>query len=219
MKELIKEFKAKCNEWQESYDKDNVHFVYNTDLDILVKEDIKYILVADNPGNIEALNERYLIGPAGLAARVYFERAMVSNFKKEVIVLNKTPIHTSITNKLENLKEQSIESQEYMVNLIVELALLLNVPIIISGYSNGLIKRKDKLVFNNKSLRPFFMKFADEVREKNITNYYIISHFSRNMFYHASANDIALYEENPSSLLLNQGVKNREMFEITCFKS
>ncbi len=216
MEGLIKDFKTKCIEWQRPYDIDEVHFVYNKDLDNLVKEDIKYILVADNPGNIEAQHERYLIGPAGLAARVYFERAMVSDFKKEVIVLNKTPIYTSITDKLENLKEQSQESQEYMVNLIVELSLLLNAPIIISGYSNGLIKRKDKLAFNNKSLRPFFMKFADKVREKKITDYYIISHFSRNMFYHASANDIVSYEENPSSLLLNQGVKNREMFEKAC---
>ena len=213
MEELIKNFKEKCIEWQRPYDKKKLHFVYNKDLDNLVKEDIKYILVADNPGNIEAQYERYLIGPAGLAARVYFDRAMVSDFKKEVIVLNKTPIHTSITNKLEIIKEQSQESQEYMVNLIVELSLLLDVPIIISGYSNGLIKRKDKLAFQNKSLRPFFMKFADKVREKKITNYYIISHFSRNMFYNACADDIELYEENPSSLLLNQGIKNREMFE------
>lgn len=214
MDRIIEDFKEKCIEWQKPFDKKEIHFVYNNDLDILELKDIKYILVADNPGNMEAVKGRYLIGPAGMSARVYFDRAMVSDFKKEVLVLNKTPIHTSITNKLKEFKEVSIESQKYMVEMIVSLHTILNVPIIISGYSNGLTKRNGQLRLNSNSLRLFFELFAKAVKEGRINDYYIISHFSRDMFYKSNHISILDYEENPKNLLINQGENNRRLFEL-----
>jgi hypothetical protein len=218
MRSVISDFKSKCKEWQLPYDKRDVFFVYNNDLDSLEAGNIKYILVADNPGRIEAEKERYLVGPAGMSARVYFKCAFVNDFKSEVLVLNKTPIYTSVTDKLNSLKDISYESQQYMVEMLIELQVKLNVPIIISGYSNGLDKRRDKLVINNKALKPFFENFASAVKEGRIKEYYIISHFSRDMFYHSSHICIDDFELDPKHLLTKQGEENRRMFELNIKK-
>lgn len=212
MKKRIADYKQKCALWNEEYP--NLSIVYNNDLDILEQNDIKYILVADNPGKEEEKLSRYLVGPAGIAARVYFERALVNDFKKEVLVLNKTPIYTNVTDQLEEVGNDHSKFQEYMVETIVDLHDKLGVPIIVSGYSNGIIKAKDKFRLNSKTLRTFFKEFAKEVKANKIKEYYIISHFSRNMFYNSSS--IIDYEKDPKDILLIQGRKNREMFEKGC---
>ena len=74
--------------------------VYNHSLDELqVSDQIKLIIVSDNPGKNEQLhkNQRYLVGQAGKVAEGFFRRNPELNidFRREAIILNKTPIHTA----------------------------------------------------------------------------------------------------------------------------
>lgn len=123
-----KEFKAKVQEWNELIpnlcelqkivaEKTNTPnypietpIVYNTSLDDFTMEDeIRLIVIADNPGKDEQLrkNNKYLVGQAGKIAQGYFERnkELEINFRKNVIILNKTPIHSAKTAHLKMISE------------------------------------------------------------------------------------------------------------------
>ena len=68
--------------------------VYNTDLDKITKNDeIKLIVIGDNPGKDEQLNKncRYLCGQAGKIADGFFRRneQLGIDFRKNVSILNK----------------------------------------------------------------------------------------------------------------------------------
>ena len=76
--------------------------VYNRAFDdVRESDEIRYIIVADNPGKQEQLqlNQRYLVGLSGKLAVRFFERTpcLHTDFRKNVLVLNKTPIHTAKT--------------------------------------------------------------------------------------------------------------------------
>ena len=82
--------------------------VYNHALDdIAPGDEIGLILVADNPGRREqaAENRRYLVGPSGKIAEKFFREnpALGIDFRKNAIILNKTPIHTPRTAELREL--------------------------------------------------------------------------------------------------------------------
>jgi hypothetical protein len=82
--------------------------VYNEALDELGPgDDIQLILVADNPGRREqaAENRRYLVGPSGKIAERFFreEPSLGIDFRKNVLILNKTPVHTPRTAELREL--------------------------------------------------------------------------------------------------------------------
>ncbi len=117
------EFKNKIEEWSQNYpqlmelqkaaaqaDKNPPYdfetpVVYNRDLDkITMNDDIRLIVIGDNPGKDEQLskNNRYLVGQAGKIADGFFKRNPELNidFRKNVIILNKTPVHSAKTNQL-----------------------------------------------------------------------------------------------------------------------
>ena len=107
--------------------------VYNLALDdISAASEIKMILVGDNPGRREqaAENRRYLVGPSGKIAENFFRNnpELGIDFRKNVLILNKTPIHTPRTAELKELcaignkqlKEAVISSQEAMAGLLEE---------------------------------------------------------------------------------------------------
>ena len=114
--------------------------VYNKALDdVSESDDIKLIVIGDNPGKDEQLkkNNRYLVGQAGKIAEGYFRRNPELNidFRKNVIILNKTPIHSGKTaqlktiasiggEKIRNLiQESQIRKAERTAQLHVELCL------------------------------------------------------------------------------------------------
>ncbi|MDR1277272.1 MAG: hypothetical protein LBK02_00815 [Treponema sp.] len=141
--------------------------VYNSALDdVAPGDEIRLILVADNPGRREqaAENRRYLIGPSGKIAEKFFREhpELNINFRKNVIILNKTPIHTPRTADLRELRrlgdgpeprqggaknsgrtvkipafsERLAESQEFMARLLLEFhRTFAPVPVWITGYS------------------------------------------------------------------------------------
>jgi hypothetical protein len=122
--------------------------LYNYALDDLRRDDeIKLILVADNPGRREqaAENRRYLVGPSGKIAEKFFREnpELGIDFRKNAIILNKTPVHTPRTGDLKELcrrggpalAEVLAESQRTMAALLLEFQRALAVPVWITGYS------------------------------------------------------------------------------------
>jgi len=126
--------------------------VYNSALDSVTSGDeIKLILVADNPGKREqaAENRRYLVGPSGKIAHKFFRDnpSLGIDFLKNVIILNKTPIHSPRTVELRELcriEEETgrcsiasalEESQKNMASLLLDFHEALQTPVWITGYS------------------------------------------------------------------------------------
>jgi hypothetical protein len=166
--------------------------VYNNALDDVGRDsEIKLILVADNPGRREqaAENRRYLVGPSGKIAEKFFRDnpSLGINFRKNVIILNKTPIHTPRTVDLRQLcrlggcvlEEILAESQRFMARLLLEFHESLACggkipPVWITGYSemgkNGV-----------------FAPYTDELKAvygKNVLKkaVFLYRHFSMNQF-------------------------------------
>jgi len=102
--------------------------VYNTALDeITEKTEIHLIVIGDNPGKNEQLkkNQKYLVGQAGKIAAGFFEknRELKTDFRKNVIILNKTPFHSAKTNHLKQiLKNASPELQNAIKESFVWMA-------------------------------------------------------------------------------------------------
>jgi hypothetical protein len=123
--------------------------VYNQALDELgPRDDIKLILVADNPGRREqaAENRRYLVGPSGRLAERFFREtpSLGIAFRTNVLILNKTPIHTPRTAELRELcalggpalTDAIVQSQLSMAAILEQFCRALSsVPVWIIGYS------------------------------------------------------------------------------------
>ena len=111
--------------------------VFNKNL--LKLKNLKYILVADNPGMTEQAQECYLVGKAGKMARNFFANSGLANdFDEEVAVLNKTFIHTKSTIDLKKFKEFKnlfLDSQVFMANLAVDMLEASNCELWITGCS------------------------------------------------------------------------------------
>ena len=117
--------------------------VYNTALDEIGPDsEIKLILVGDNPGRREQMaeNRRYLIGPSGKIAEKFFRDnpSLGIDFRKNVIILNKTPVHTPRTADLRqlcrNFQEKLTESQQFMARLLFEFHEAFACDVWITGY-------------------------------------------------------------------------------------
>ena len=161
--------------------------VYNGALgDIYEDSEIRLILVADNPGRREqaAENRRYLVGPSGKIAEKFFldNPALNIDFRKNVIILNKTPIHTPRTADLRELcrlggsaLETALDqSQRFMARLLLEFHQALATPVWIIGYSE--MKK-----------RGIFEAYTDELKTiYDGTNLkeavFMYRHFSMNQF-------------------------------------
>lgn len=101
--------------------------VYNTALDeIIGQSEIRLIVIGDNPGKDEqrSYNQKYLVGQSGKIAAGFFAKnpEFQTDFRKNAIILNKTPVHTAKTNHIkyllknggEEIKKVISESQLYM---------------------------------------------------------------------------------------------------------
>jgi len=150
--EFREEFKEKINEWSvfapelcrlqkeaaekggtPSYPVENP-VCYNTALDqITLQDNINLILIGDNPGKNEQLNEnrKYLVGLAGkLGVKFFAENpGLGTDFRKNVIILNKTPVHSARTEHLRyiikngspDIAELILESQKWMAERTAKL--------------------------------------------------------------------------------------------------
>ena len=94
--------------------------VYNRAFDDVTPADtIRYFVIGDNPGKDEQLakNNRYLVGQSGKIAAGFFARnpEFHTDFRKNVLILNKTPVHTA---KTAHLKQVAKNGGAEIQNLI-----------------------------------------------------------------------------------------------------
>jgi len=167
--------------------------VYNGALDdVQPDSDIRMILVADNPGRREqaAENRRYLVGPSGKIAEKFFRDnpALNIDFRKNVIILNKTPIHTPRTVELRELcrlggaalETALVESQRIMARLLREFHLALGhkrgkaLPVWITGYSE--MKKGGVFEAYTSELKALYS--GTDLRD----SVFLYRHFSMNQF-------------------------------------
>jgi hypothetical protein len=133
--------------------------VYNLALDEVGPQDnIRLILVADNPGRRDQVTGRYLVGPSGKIAEGFFRNNpdLGLDLRSNVLILNKTPVHTPRTAELGELcrlggpkfAEKLAATQRFMAALLLEFHAALSgggstgssthrkpVPVWITGYS------------------------------------------------------------------------------------
>jgi hypothetical protein len=167
--------------------------VYNGAIDDIRQDsDIRLILVADNPGRREqaAENRRYLVGPSGKIAEKFFRDnpALKIDFRKNVIILNKTPVHTPRTVELKELRglggaalETAIdESQRLMARLLFEFHNSLSygkdkpVPVWITGYSE--MKKTGVFAAYTNEMKTIYNK------SELVKMLFLYRHFSMNQF-------------------------------------
>jgi len=189
MKVEIENFKDKISSWKKSYPK--IDFIFNSDLEEVEWGNIKYLVVADNPGDTEKENGRYLYSDSsshhsksGVISKKVFEFLNISD---EVIILNKCPISTSKTEDLKDIPLRILEeTQEYMVNLVYNLYQNLECKIYIFGfggcydYERGWLAKKDNgEYYAGQVLSTFFEKLKLKFKSNEDTdNIYIMKHFS-----------------------------------------
>jgi hypothetical protein len=167
--------------------------VYNGAIDDIQQDsDIRLILVADNPGRREQASEnrRYLVGPSGKIAEKFFRDnpALKIDFRKNVIILNKTPVHTPRTIELKELcvlggvaLEKALDdSQRLMARLLFEFQKAISygnekpVPVWITGYSE--MKNTGVFAAYTNELKNIYNKSE---LEKTL---FLYRHFSMNQF-------------------------------------
>ncbi|MDR3147583.1 MAG: uracil-DNA glycosylase family protein, partial [Treponema sp.] len=113
--------------------------VYNRALDELGPADeIRLILVGDNPGRREQAAQRYLVGPSGKIAEGFFRATpeLGLDLRRNILILNKTPVHTPRTAELAELCRlggpklagRIAETQRFMASLLLEFQRALSGP-------------------------------------------------------------------------------------------
>lgn len=182
-------------------------FIYNKKLDEITKDDnIKYIWIQDNPGYNEMLQSRYAVGASGKAGQNFMKNSgLISDFDKEVIVLNKSPVHTKVTAVLSKLKNREIqdESQKYMAELIFGMHSIFKCDLWILGISNlnGIFRtftENMENLYKNSSLN------------KKMFLYY---HFSQGQFKKAyNSKESELGNSNKDEILESIGIENRKKY-------
>ena len=183
--------------------------VYNSSLDkITPEDDIKLIVIGDNPGKNEQLeiNRAYLVGQSGKLADGFFKKnpELQIDFRKNVIILNKTPVHTA---KTKHLKELSKNGGEEIQKLIDEsqvwmaektaalLSELKNCSLWLVGYSE--LKPKGIFTLYRDALKA---SCTDEAWDR----VFVFQHFSMNCF----NRDINEYTKKNPRLSLNESLKS-----------
>lgn len=165
--------------------------VYNRGLDeITQKDEIKLIVVGDNPGKDEQLNknQKYLVGQAGKLGNNFFKnnKNLEIDFRKNIIILNKTPLHSAKTKDLffitkENPKIASlfVETQKFMAQKTAFLQKELNKDSKCSFWLVGYGELKQKGLFTE-----YKNEIAEQYKndEKNLKELLVFQHFSMNRF-------------------------------------
>lgn len=218
-----------------SYSLENL-VVFNKTLDLVQKEDkICAIIVGDNPGKDEQLNKncKYLVGQAGKVATSFFTKnpQFGIDFRKNTIILNKTPFHSAKTKELatitkalfldncresEKIAKMIIDSQIFMAKITANLHQNFcnfanengeKCDLWLVGY--GELK---KGIFDNYKtvLKNCYIEKCGEnlIYNENWKNVYVFQHFSMNCF----ANDLKKYNALHSEFDIKTNLYNLGIF-------
>lgn len=174
--------------------------VYNKALDELTQNDeIKLIVIGDNPGKDEQLlkSNKYLVGQAGKLGESFFKKNPDLNidFRKNVIILNKTPVHSAKTAQLKTIAklggkkiEQLIkDTQIWMAQKTAKLHIDLccngdktdennQTELWLVGYSE--LKQKGIFEDYKRELKNYYIEKNPQMWEK----VFVYQHFSMNRF-------------------------------------
>lgn len=203
------DFKQKVNEWSHLSDellplqkeaakndtppyKIENSVVYNSALEKITKNDeIKLIVIGDNPGKNEQLekNKAYLVGLSGKIADGFFKEnsQLGIDFRKNVVILNKTPVHTAKTNHLkyllkngrENIKNLIYESQVWMAKRTAALhTQLSSCNLWLVGYAE--LKEKGIFSLYRDTLKTCYKE--SEISRESWNRVFVFQHFSMNCF-------------------------------------
>ena len=182
-------------------------FIYNEKLDEINENDnIKYIWIQDNPGYNEMLQSRYAVGASGKAGQNFMKSmGLVRDFDKEVIILNKSPVHTKVTAVLSKLKNREIqnETQKYMADAAFTVQNIFKCDLWILGISNlkgifGTFSENMENLYKSSSLN------------KKVFLYY---HFSQGQFKKAyNSAGKTLETDDTDKILKSIGTENRKKY-------
>lgn len=178
--------------------------VYNRALDEITENDeIKIIVIGDNPGKDEQLlkNNKYLVGQAGKLGEGFFKKhpELGIDFRKNAIILNKTPVHTAKTNQIkyllkngsQEIKNLLEETQVWMAQKTAELSEKINAKIWLVGYSE--LKPKGLFSRYRETLKTY----------ANLKNLFVFQHFSMNRF----TIDLANFQTQHKNLSLKESIE------------
>lgn len=227
-------FKEKCAEWnkfsaqlfplqKEAYVKDTPEYplenavVYNTSLDSITKDDdIHLIVVGDNPGKEEQFdkNRKYLVGQSGRIAEGFFRRneELDTDFRKNVIILNKTPLHTAKTKHLNYLtakggseiKNLVLESQLWMA----EQTALLHQKLVEGSDADSFVPELWLVGYAELKGKGIFIPYKEKLLQEysgkqSWEKVFVYQHFSMNRF----LIDLKTFCEQKKSLSLKQSLE------------
>lgn len=174
--------------------------VYNRALDEITKDsNIKLIIIGDNPGKDEQLakNNKYLVGQAGKIAESYFYNhpELDINFRKNAIILNKTPIHSAKTSHLKDIiKNGSSEIKKLIEETQIWMAketakLLINLNDAANSCNSKSSEKAQIWLIGYSELKPkgIFETYRNELKKSLKTspdwnNTLVFQHFSMNRF-------------------------------------
>ena len=173
--------------------------VYNTALDEITQNDeIKLIVIGDNPGKDEQLtkNQKYLVGQAGKLGNSFFKNhdELGIDFRKNVIILNKTPIHSAKTNQLKKFatfggKEIENLIKETQIWMAQETAKLHQK--LLKGSENKDFPQLWLVGYSELKEKGIFTDYKNELKKQYQTseeaknawdNVFVYQHFSMNRF-------------------------------------
>lgn len=173
--------------------------VYNTALDEITQNDeIKLIVIGDNPGKDEQLtkNQKYLVGQAGKLGNSFFKNhdELGIDFRKNVIILNKTPIHSAKTNQLKKFatfggKEIENLIKETQIWMAQETAKLHQM--LLQGSENKDFPQLWLVGYSELKEKGIFTDYKNELKKQYQTseesknawdNVFVYQHFSMNRF-------------------------------------
>lgn len=170
--------------------------VYNTALDEITQEsEIRLIVIGDNPGKDEqrSYNQKYLVGQSGKIAAGFFLKNPEFNtdFRKNAIILNKTPLHTAKTNHLKYLLKNGgekiariiSESQIYMAQKTAHL----HKDLCAAAREGGIMPEVWLVGYAELKGKGLFLGYRDELKKsygesQAWEKVFVFQHFSMNRF-------------------------------------
>ena len=171
--------------------------VYNTALDeITENSEIRLIVIGDNPGKDEqrARNRKYLVGQSGKIAVGFFARnpEFETDFRKNAIILNKTPVHTAKTNHIkyllkngnEQIKKLISDSQIYMAQKTAQL----HIDLCRASGEGGTAPELWLVGYAELKGKGLFLEYRDELKKayagasSEWEKVFVFQHFSMNRF-------------------------------------
>lgn len=201
---IINEYKNKINNFNDQLQNTPYKCVFNNQLidNKLLSKETKAIIVMDNPGIDELKYNEYLIGKAGKGFNKVIASLSTSEdsiSRENLLIFNKSALHTGATNDLvkiyedENLSQIFLEEQKITFETIHKIHQLLQIPLMIHGYSSY-FKADKKFIENNRGNRPLYIFFKMLFENYNLSALKDLVYFYHHSSYGCLEKQLREYE-------------------------